>query len=89
MSLAVGFGLVVLVPVLLTTPVRQDLGWIDSVSGSRKSQVAWLRGWSTTPVVTESPLAARFRQLGLTWEPDWRKVALDAAFDKVLNARSK
>ncbi len=56
------------------TGVRQDLGWIDSISGSRKSQTVWRLGRSSSPVVSESLLAARYRKLGLQWEPDWRNV---------------
>ncbi len=67
-------AIVVLVALLLPYHVRQDLGWIDSVSGSRKSQMVWRLGGSSTAVVSESPLAARYRQLGLQWEPDWRNV---------------
>ena len=63
-----------LAALLLGTSVRQELGWVDRVSGSRKSQTAWRFGWSSSPVVTESPLAARYRQLGLRWQPDWRNV---------------
>ena len=59
---------------LLGTAVRQDLGWVDAVSGSRKAQTAWRFGWSAGPVVSDSPLAARYRRLGLRWEPDWRNV---------------
>lgn len=54
--------------------VRQDLGWIDSISGSQKRQTVWRIGAVSSPVVSESPLAARYRTLGLKWEPDWKNV---------------
>src|SRR5215216_377024 len=62
--------------VLVPTPiyVRRDLGWIDAISGSQKSQTVWRIGWSSPPVVSDSPLAQRYRKLGLQWEPDWRNV---------------
>lgn len=56
------------------TPVRQDLGWIDSISGSRKTQTVWRFGASSSPVVSDSPLAVRYRKLGLKWEADWKNV---------------
>ncbi len=59
---------------LVPAHVRQDLGWIDSVSGSRKSQTVWRFGAAPTPVVSESLLAERYRELGLRWEPDWKNV---------------
>ena len=59
---------------LVPTHVRQDLGWVDSVSGSQKSQTVWRFGASSTPVVSESLLATRYRELGLRWEPDWKNV---------------
>ena len=68
----------VIVPAFLFIPtaiyVRQDLGWIDAISGSQKSQTVSRFGVSSTPVVTESLLAARCRKLGLKWEPAWRNV---------------
>lgn len=54
--------------------VRQDLGWIDAISGSKKMQTEWRFGLRTTPVITESPLARRYRKLGLKWTFDWRNV---------------
>lgn len=65
-------GAVLLIP----TPmyVRQELGWIDSISGSRKAQTAWRWGATSTPIVSESVLATRYRELGLQWEPDWKHV---------------
>lgn len=54
--------------------IRQELGWIDSVSGSRKEQTVWRFGWSTNPVVIVSPLETRFRELGLRWQPNWCNV---------------
>lgn len=62
--------------ILLPAPiyVRQDLGWIDAISGSQKTQTLWRVGRSSLPFIIESPLAARYRKLGLTWEPDWRNV---------------
>ena len=68
---------VVVIVALLFIPgthVRQDLGWIDSISGSQKSQTVWRSGAESTPVVSESLLAARYRKLGLQWEPDWKNV---------------
>ncbi len=59
---------------LIPTNVRQDLGWIDSISGSQKSQTVWRFGAASTPIVSESLLAARYRKLGLKWEPDWKNV---------------
>src|SRR4051794_23540779 len=54
--------------------VHERLGWVDSISGARKSQTHWRLLGPSTPVVSESPLAARYRKLGLQWEPDWRNV---------------
>ncbi len=54
--------------------VRQDLGWIDSIGGSQKRQTVWGSGAESAPVVSESLLAARYRKLGLQWEPDWENV---------------
>jgi hypothetical protein len=69
---------VVVVAAVLFIPtgihVRQDLGWIDSISGSQKRQRVWRVGAASTPAVTESLLAARYRKLGLQWEPDWKNV---------------
>lgn len=62
---------------LIPTPVRQDLGWIDSVSGSRKDQTVRRFGPTAAPVVQDSPLARRYRKLGLQWHPDWRNVRGD------------
>jgi hypothetical protein len=59
---------------LIPHHVRQDLGWVDSIGGSRKSQTVWRYGAPTAPVLTESPLAERYRALGLQWEPDWKSV---------------
>lgn len=56
---------------------RRELDWVDAVSGSRRSQTQWWFGWSAGPVTSESPLAARYRKLGLAWEPDWRNVRGD------------
>jgi hypothetical protein len=68
--------LVVIVAALLlsSTHVRQNLGWMDSISGTQKSQTVWRFGVASAPAVSESPLAARYRKLGLTWQPDWRNV---------------
>lgn len=54
--------------------VGQDLGWIDSISGSRKTQTIWRVGASSLPMVSDSPLAVRYRKLGLKWEADWKNV---------------
>lgn len=54
--------------------VRQETGWVDAISGSRKYQTDWRLGWSTTPGITDSALALRYRKLGLQWNPDWRCV---------------
>ena len=59
---------------LASSRVRQDRGWIDSISGSQKRQTVWRFGMASAPVVLESPLAARYRKLGLQWEPDWKNV---------------
>jgi hypothetical protein len=71
-------AVVVVIVALLLIPagmsVRQDLGWIDSISGSQKRQTVWRSGAESTPVVSESLLAARYRKLGLQWEPDWKNV---------------
>ena len=67
---------VVLIAALLLIPmnVRQDLGWIDAISGSQRSQTVWRFGPASTPAVSESLLAARYRRLGLKWEPAWKNV---------------
>jgi hypothetical protein len=68
-------GVVVIAGFLCTgVHVRQDLGWIDSISGSQKRQTVWQFGLSSSPAITESLLAARYRKLGLQWEPDWKNV---------------
>jgi hypothetical protein len=54
--------------------VRQDLCWIDAISGSQKRQTVWRGGASSSPVVSDSLLAERYRKLGLRWEPHWRNV---------------
>ena len=68
--------IVVLAALLIPTPiyVRQDLGWIDSISGSQKSQTVWRLGSSSSPIVSDSLLAERYRKLGLQWEPDWKNI---------------
>ena len=58
----------------VTVHVRRDLGWVDSVSGSHKSQTVWRFGGPSTLVVSDTPLAERYRKLGLRWEADWRNV---------------
>ena len=75
-SILAVFVVVVLAALLVATPVyvRQDLGWIDAISGSQKSQTVWRDGASPPPVVSDSLLAERYRRLGLQWEPDWRNV---------------
>ena len=67
-------AVVVVAAFFIPTNVRQDLGWIDSISGSQKSQTVWRFGKTSTPVLSESLLAARYRKLGLQWEPDWKNV---------------
>jgi hypothetical protein len=68
-------GVVVVAGLLLGSErVRQELGWMDAVSGSRKDQRVWRFVTPSPAVVTESPLAKRYRELGLKWEPDWRRV---------------
>ncbi|MGH7179681.1 MAG: hypothetical protein ACREJC_20060 [Tepidisphaeraceae bacterium] len=67
-------ALALLAVILVPSRVRQDLGWIDAVSGSRKTQTVWRFGLSSKPVIVESPLAARFKTLDLKWEPAWRNV---------------
>jgi hypothetical protein len=59
---------------LYRSSVRQDLGWIDSISGSRKDQTVRRLGPTSAPVIPDSPLAQRYRKLGLQWQPDWRNV---------------
>jgi len=54
--------------------VRQELRWVDGVSGSRKERRVWRFVTPSPAVVTESPLAKKYRELGLTWEPNWRQV---------------
>ena len=75
-TLLVIAGALLLTSILLPGPmyVRQDLGWIDAVSGSRMDQTQWRVGPTTAPLVTPSRLEKRFRELGLTWTPDWRNV---------------
>lgn len=73
------FGIIVAVVVvaallLMPTDVRQDRGWIDSISGSQKSQTVWRFSAASTPVVSESLLASRYQELGLQWTPDWKNV---------------
>jgi len=69
-------AIVVLAALVVPTPlyVRQDLGWIDAISGSQKSQTVWRVGETSPPIVSDSLLAERYRTLGLKWEPDWRDV---------------
>jgi hypothetical protein len=59
---------------LIPMSQRQDLAWMDSISGSEKTQTVWQFGGSSSPVIRESPLAARYRKLGLKWNRDWRNV---------------
>jgi hypothetical protein len=54
--------------------IRQDLGWIDSISGSHQTQSTWRFGWSSPARVTDSPLAIRYREMGLQWQPNWCNV---------------
>ena len=74
----------VVVAVLVTTQfinevlVRSEFGWIDSVSGSRKSQTITRWGSVLPPVIAVSPLARKFSNLGLVWQPDWRNVRSSA-----------
>jgi hypothetical protein len=66
--------LVIVTVLFIPATVRQDLGWIDSISGSQKRQTVWRFGAASMPVMSESLLAARFRKIGLQWEPDWENV---------------
>jgi hypothetical protein len=59
---------------LVGESVRQELGWVDAVSGSRKDLRVWRFVAPSPAVVTESPLAKKYRELGLKWEPDWKQV---------------
>lgn len=65
---------VVAVGLLIPARIRQDRGWIDSISGSQMSQTVWVFGAKSTPVLSELLLAARYRKLGLQWNPDWKSV---------------
>src|SRR4051812_39661332 len=73
-TVVVGLAAVVLVAAALTTPVREDLGWMDALSGTYQTQTVWLSRYPTTPVVTPSPIELRLRKIGVTWRPDWRNV---------------
>jgi hypothetical protein len=73
--------LVIVVAVLLAgvgalswLTIHQDRGWIDAISGSRKNQTTWRFGVSSSPAVAESLLAVKYRQLGLSWQPEWVNV---------------
>lgn len=63
---------VIFIPI--SSNYRRDLGWVDSISGSRKSQTVWQSGKETTPVIVDSPLAEKYRELGLIWQPDWKNI---------------
>ena len=65
-----GLLLAMLVPT--RADVRTNHDWVDAISGSRKQQKTWSFGYASPAVVTESPLAKRYRELGLRWEPEWR-----------------
>lgn len=67
-------GIIISVVVLVFAPmhIRQELGWIDAISGSQKSQTLWRIGGASQPIVLDSLLGHRLKELGLTWEPDWR-----------------
>lgn len=67
-------AIVLVIAILLPLPIKQNLAWIDSISGMRKSQTVWRPGWSSSPAIVDSPLAMRYRRLGLTWEPQWCNV---------------
>jgi hypothetical protein len=58
--------------------VRQEFGWIDTVSGSKKSQTITRLGATLPPVIAVSPLETKFHDLGLVWQPDWRNVRSSA-----------
>lgn len=69
-------GLVILL-LSLVVPVRNELGWTDPVTGSRKHQTRWT--WcgvvtpiETTPIIRASPLAEWIIRREGTITYDWR-----------------
>ena len=59
---------------LFSLNVRQDLGWVDAVTGSEKYQTDWVFGMTTGRRTVPSPIELRLRKMGVTVQPDWRNV---------------
>lgn len=76
--IVIGFVLAGLVLAAVRLGVeREDMGWMDAVTGTMKYQTVWGSGDAVVRSdvkVTESALDRRLRAMGVQWEPQWRKV---------------
>ena len=68
-------GVVLLGGFMIGVEICTDMAWVDARSGSYQTQTIWTFGYHGPLRESQSAFAKRLTSLGITWQPDWRRVA--------------